>query len=314
MSKKKNSPHYLTVFFKWHSIVALACGIFTLILAFDGIISGVIRTVEVMRTNGFKSFIFFTMIANTLAACSVAFIIPYAIEGIQKRRFVIPKWIAIMHYISAVSISIMMMFVLAFISWASPYDAFGGINLIMHIICPILILISFFQIENRYIFTVKDSLIGCIPFFIYVIIYFIEVTIIGELNGGWPDIYHVQEYMSPAIAIPLLLIFGFSVSWLLAKLSNHFTRVRDKRMFKYWKKYTNQKEAINDAYSLGMMMSHINDKSSVIIPLDILEYISKKSNVNINELVTTYIKGLINSQKESINQLQNQDLEKEIFT
>ena len=58
------------------------------------------------------------------------------------------------------------------------------------------------------------------------------------------------------------------------------------------------KEAKNEAYRLGTMMSNIKDKSIGIIPLDILEYISIKSKVNINDLLTFYIKGLINSQKK----------------
>ena len=311
--KNKQNQSYLTVFFRRHSVIALICGIFTLVLSFNGIISGVIRTIEVMKVDGFKTFIFYTMLANTLSACSIAFIIPYAVDGIQKRRFVLPKWVAIMHFLSVVSITIMMVFVLAFMSWISPYDAFGGKNIIMHIICPILILISFFQIENRYIFTIKDCLIGCVPFCIYIIVYFIEVSIIGETNGGWPDIYCIQDYLSPTFAIPLLLVLVFSVSWLLAIISNYFTKIRDKKMFKYWKNNINPKEAKNEAYRIGTMMSHIKDRNSIIVPLDIFEYISKKSNVNINELVTSYIKGLINSQKESANQLQKQDLEKEIF-
>ena len=311
--QKNQTNNYLTVFFKRRSIIALICGILTLVLAFNGIISGVIRTIEVMKVDGYESFIFYTMLANTLSVCSISFIIPFAVDGIQKKRFVLPKWITIMHYFSTVSILIMMVFVVAFMSWASPYDAFGGNNLIMHIICPILILVSFFQIENKYIFKLKDCLIGCIPFFTYIVIYFVEVCIIGEANGGWPDIYRIREYMSPVFAIPLLLVFGISISWLLSIASNHFTRIRDKKMYKYWKNHINSKEAKDEAYRLGKMMSNIKDKSSVIIPLDILEYISKKSNIDINILVTSYIKGLINSQKENTKQLQNHELEKEIF-
>ena len=229
----KRSHDYLTNFFKRRSFIALFSGILTLALSFYGIIAGVIRTMELLGENGFSSFAFYTMISNTLAACSVAFIIPFAVEGIKKGRFVLPKWVAVMHFLSTTSIIIMMFFVLAFMSWASPYDAFGGSNLIMHIFCPILILISFFQIENRYIYSVKDRFIGCIPFCIYIIIYFIEVVIIGEANGGWTDIYHIQEYMSPAIAIPLLLMLGLCISWTVAVISNYFTKIREKKIYKY---------------------------------------------------------------------------------
>lgn len=142
----KKSYDYLTNLFRHYSIIAFCSGICTLIFSFYGIIAGVIRTVERMKVNGFFAFAFFTMIANILAALSITFIIPFAVEGIKKKRFVLPKWIALFHYISTTSVAVMLVFVLAFISWSSPYDAFGDSNLAMHIFCPILILITFFQI------------------------------------------------------------------------------------------------------------------------------------------------------------------------
>ena len=294
----KKSRDYLINFFKYHSVIALCSGICTLILSFYGIIAGVIRTIEVMKINGFFSFIFFTMIANTLAALSVAFVIPFAVEGIKKKRFVLPKWVAIIHYISASSIAIVMVLVAAFMSWVSPYDAFGGINIITHVFCPLLILISFFQVENRYTYTVRDRFIGCIPFWIYGVIYFIEVVLIGETNGGWKDIYQIQEYMSPIMAMPFLMLIGLGVSWLVASISNYLTKKREEKMFNYWKKDIDPIEAKIEAYGLGNMMSNIKDENNIIIPIDILNYLAKKSNINSDDLIKSYITGLINSKKD----------------
>ena len=294
----KKSREYLTNFFKYRSVIALCSGICTLILSFYGIIAGVNRTIEVMKINGFFSFIFFTMIANTLAALSVAFVIPFAVEGIKKKRFVLPKWVAIIHYISASSIAIVMVLVVAFMSWISPYDAFGGINIITHAFCPLLILISFFQVENRYTYTVRDRFIGCTPFWIYGVIYFIEVVLIGETNGGWKDIYQIQEYMSPIVAMPFLILLGLGVSWLVASISNYLTKKREEKMFNYWKKDIDPIEAKIEAYGLGNMMSKIKDENSIIIPIDILNYLAKKANINSDDLIKSYITGLINSKKE----------------
>ncbi len=169
----KKSHEYLTNLFRHYSIIALCSGIFSLIFSFYGIIAGVIRTVERMKVNGFFAFAFFTMIANILASLSVSFVIPFAVEGIKKKRFVLPKWVAIFHFVSATSVAIMFVFVLTFISWSSPYDAFGDSNLFTHVFCPILILISFFQIENRYKYTIKECFIGCIPLYIYMNLFII---------------------------------------------------------------------------------------------------------------------------------------------
>ena len=296
--KFKKGHDYLTNLFRHYSIIALCSGICTLIFSFYGIIAGVIRTVERMKANGFFAFAFFTMIANILAALSVSFIIPYAVEGIKKKRFVLPKWVAIFHYISTTSVAIMLVFVLAFVSWSSPYDAFGDSNFVTHIICPILILISFFQIENRYTYTTKDYFIGCIPIYIYEIIYYIEVVLIGEANGGWKDIYHVQEHLPPFVAIISLMLLGLGTSYLIAIISNYLTKKRESKMFQYWKNEIDPIEAKIEAYGLGNAMSRIKDENNIMIPIDILDYLSKKSNINIDELIESYVTGLISCQKE----------------
>lgn len=138
---------YVTKLMKRRSIIALCAGLLTIMLGFYGIIAGVNRTNVVLGKNGFVSFIYFTMIANTLAALSATFTIPFAVEGIRKKRFTLPRWIALMHYSAAISVTVMLSCVICFISWVSPDDAFGGANIITHIFCPVLILISFFRLR-----------------------------------------------------------------------------------------------------------------------------------------------------------------------
>ena len=295
ISRKRD---YLTNFFRRRSFIALFSAILALSLSFYGIIAGVIRTVEFLGINGFSSFIYYTMISNTLAGVSMAFVIPFAVEGIKRKRFVLPKWVSVLNYVSATSITITMVFVCAFMSWVSPYDAFGGINIVLHIFCPVLILIAFFQIENRYKYSIKDCLMGCLPFYIYIIVYFIEVIIIGEAKGGWPDIYQVQAYMPTIPAMLILLILGLSVSLIIVIISNYLTKKREKKMFSYWKEEIDPIEAKIEAYGLGNMMSQIRDENSILIPLDIIDYLAKKSSLNKEDLIKAYTSGLINGKKQ----------------
>lgn len=304
-NKQYNS--YLSNFFTLRSVIALCCGIETLFFSFNGIIAGVIRAMKIAKIDGFSAFTYFTMIANTISACSAAFIIPYAVEGVKRKRFVLPKWVVKFHFVATTSITIMMIFVLSFMSWIAPDNAFAGSNLIMHVFCPIVILISFFQIENKYTYSTKDCIIGCVPFYIYIIVYYIEVDLIGVENGGWPDIYHVLGYMPSALAVPILLVFGLIVSWMLACISNHLTKIREKKLFQHWKRDLNSDEAKLEAYRFGEMMSLIKDKDSVIIPLDILEYISKKSNISIKVLATSYLKGFISDKQNTKQELQKKE-------
>ncbi len=106
----------LTILLRRRSVIALCCVILTLILAFYGIIESVNRTITIFHGNGFRSFIYYTMVSNVLAALSAAFVFPFAVEGIRKKRFTIPKWVALMHFIATTSIMVTMVFVFAFIS------------------------------------------------------------------------------------------------------------------------------------------------------------------------------------------------------
>ena len=301
MHKKLNavqSREYMVSLYRKRSVIALCCCIISLMLAFYALIASVIKTVETLGINGFHSFIYFTLISNTLAALSTAFVFPFAVEGVQKKRFTLPRWVAVFHYLATTSVVIVMAFTFAFISWAAPKSAFGGPNLYLHVFCPALILISFFQMENEHIYTVKDRLIGCVPFFVYIVVYYIEVVLIGEANGGWADIYYICENLPPLLAVPLVLLFGFCVSTLIALLSNRLTRKRKAEMFQYWKEDTDPVEVLIEAYGLGRMTGLSGEKNSIQIPFDILEQLAEKYKLNPDDLVRPFVTGLRNGLKE----------------
>ena len=95
------------------------------------------------------------------------------------------------------------------------------------------------------------------------------------------------------------MILGFVISYLIAIISNYLTKKRENKMFNYWKKNDiDSVEAKIEAYGLGNVMSKIKDENNIIIPIDILDYLSKKSNINTDELIKSYIAGFISCRKE----------------
>ena len=296
-STAQKNRDYMTRLFRYRSIIALVCCCLTLLLAFYGITAGVNRTADLGK-NGFFAFAYFTMLANMFAAVAAAFVIPFAAEGVRNKRLILPGWVAVAHHLSATSIAIVMIFVLVFVSRVSPFDAFGESNIFLHVYCPVLILIAFFQTENGYIYTIRDRLIGCIPFFIYSLIYFVKVVLIGEANGGWPDLYRITEFMSPALAFPLMLLFAFGISSLVAVVSNWLTGKRAEKMYQYWNKDADPIDARIEAYGLGGMAAQYADENSLQIPLDILRQLERKCGLNQDDLVRPYIIGFLNERKE----------------
>ena len=282
----------LTELFRRRSVIALCCVVLTLILAFYGVIASVNRTNTVRHENVFRSFIYYTMVSNVLAALSAAFVFPFAVEGVRRKRFVIPKWVSLMHFTATTSITVTMVFVLAFISWASPEDAFGGANFITHLVCPILILVSFLQMESGRLLTWKDRLLGIVPASAYMTVYLVEVCLIGEANGGWPDIYRVREYLSPFVAAPAFLLLAFGVSTAVALLSNMMTKKRNRKMFRLWKEDLDPIEVRIEAYGMGRAAAQYGEESDVRIPMDILDDLAKRYHLDTEDLLNAFVKGL----------------------
>jgi len=290
---RTQNHEYLTAFFKRRSVIAFCSGILSLMLSFYGIIAGVNLTISVLGENGFASFNHFTMISNLFAALSVAFVFPYTVEGIRRKRFTLPRWVAVMHYLATTSIAIVMVFVLAFMSWLHPEGAFAGSNIVTHVFCPLLILISFFQMENGHRITWKDRLLGMVPFSVYLIVYYIEVVMIGKANGGWEDIYHIQEYASPAFAVPALLLLGFAVSTVIALISNALTRKRMEKMYQLWREDLEPVEVRIEAYGLGRMAGEYGEKNNIQIPCDILDYLARRYHLETEDLMKPFVKGFM---------------------
>ena len=287
------SREYLTVLLRRRSVIALCCGILTLALAFYGIIAGVGKSIARYHETGFHSFIYYTMISNVLAALSIAITFPYAVEGIRKKRFTVPKWVALLHYVAATTITVTMAVASAFISWVSPEDAFGGSNIVTHVFCPLLILLSFFQMENGHLFSWKDRLIGVVPLCLYMIVYFVEVVVIGEANGGWPDIYRIMEFVSPAAALALSPLFAFAVSTVVALISNALTKRRTAKMFRFWKEDLDPIEVRFEAYGMGCMAGRYGEKNNLDIPYDILLFLADRYHLKTEDLLKPFVKGLL---------------------
>ncbi len=300
MSKTEmiGSREQMTNLFRRRSIIALVGCSLTMAFAFYGVISGVARTIRYWAGDPFSSFIFYTMLSNVLAALSASFVLPFAVEGVRKKRFTLPGWVAVIHYLSACTVAIMMVFVFVFISWAAPEDAFGGSNLILHVFSPAMMLLSFFQMENGHIYTWRDRILGCVPLFVYLFVYFVEVAVIGEANGGWPDIYRITKFLHPLIAAPLMVVFALAVSTAVAWLANILTRRRKAKMYQYWKEGTDLIEVRIEAYGLGRMEGMNGEAAGIQIPLDILNELAKRYGLKTDDLLRSYMTGVLNGRRE----------------
>lgn len=287
--------HYIIHLQKNRSLAALIASFVSLVLAVYAITSGLILYAR-LGVAPIDLFQYFTINANVITAFGSAMIIPYAIDGFRKKRFYCPKWAVIFYYIGTVYTTLIMIFAVCVISFVNPEMAFGGNNFYLHIICPIMILVSFLLIESYYSISVKDALRCVIPVFVYALIYIYKVIIVGADNGGWEDIYYFTVNAPAAVSFVIMMTLTFLVALFVRSLYNKLSKHRiNKFCCNLWDENVNEVEIKIEIFGLGRYMGKRENKSYATLPLDIISIISDKYHIKKEDLIAVYTKGLIDS-------------------
>lgn len=276
------------------SIIALVVAILVSFATFVAIIRNTLDYSEIE-----VSFQYFTILSNMLSATGALFMIPYAVEGIRKKRFNMPKWVGLFQYAGAVSVLITMFCAATIIApTKGAWYAYDEAGIWLHLIVPILAIILFLSVESGHVLTKKDMIKAQIPFWIYGAIYTVMVVIIGEENGGWEDFYMATSILPFWIAALILFAIGFGASLILMRIHNRRVMVQLKQLLSQWPDDVTPIELRIEAFGLGRYMGEKLDKNEIIIPMDIIEVMSEKGDVSVEELVKAYTKGAMDAQAE----------------
>ena len=242
----------------------------------------------------FKLFRYFTIVSGVYGLIVMIMLIPFAINGLINKRFTYNRWMAMLHYSTAICTSVVFVFALCFISFYDPILAFGGYNFNLHFICPVMILVAFLTVESATQFTIKDSLICIIPIIVYSLIYFYNVVVVHN----WEDLYNFNTYLPFYISMPLIYLFVFLIADVLRRLNNIKNRYVRKSLTKSW---DNDVDAVSikiDLYGLGRYVGLHGESNSINLNFDVLTAIADAYDIKMEELTNAYTKGVIDGQKE----------------
>lgn len=293
--EKDNKRKHLINLFKWRSVVAVIACLITVTVSLTAIgYSFISITLEEVR----EMFRWFTVDSNLLTALAAMLILPFAIEGISKKRLTYPKWVQRIHYSGAICLSMTMVFAVGFISWYDKEIAFGGANLFLHILCPICVITSFMMVESNYTLTRKDNLLALIPLVIYGVIYYYNVMI----TGAWYDHYNLNAYIPIQISVVLAFILAYLLGWIIRIVYNRLLDHREKKLKLIWQEDLDPVTVKIEIYSLGTHAGLHQEKDDVTIPFDLLEDVSERFDIKLEDLSRAYTKGVIDGMKERNNQ------------
>ena len=295
MKKKVVAKEYLLVLQRYRSIITfVACSI-TLVVALYAIGLALVNYAMggIKIINLFK---YFTTLSNMLTALAAAFIIPYAINGYRFKHFSYPKWVSMMHFAGTASTSFVSFFTVVFIAPYNREFAFGGSNFYLHVICPLMILISYFFVESHYRYTTKEFLICMTPFIAYSLVYLINVVFIGS----WEDLYLLNTLVPFYFSMPIAYIAFFAISHLIKWISLTVSKLQQVRMFSPWPVGTDPLNIKFDVYGMGLDRgTHMKGDDELNVPIGVLNAVGKHFEIRTEELIKIYCKGLLEGLKNS---------------
>ena len=176
------------------------------------------QDISVLSEKNFKSFRYFTIQSNLLAAIVALFYIIYKCRA-EKNSDTMPGWLYILKLAATTAVAFTMIITVGYLAPTSKngyFSLFMNSNLFMHFLTPLLCIISFIFFEPAEKTSFKLSFAGVIPAALYASFYTPNVLL--HLKNGKPDpVYDWYGFLAFGlntiwIVIPLLLV----IAWLLS--------------------------------------------------------------------------------------------------
>lgn len=163
--------------------------------------------------HGAKTFRYFTTDSNLLAALACAVLFPFRLRTLFGGAAALPVWALALKYVAVCAVTLTLLTVLCFLAptqgWGKMY---GRSNLWLHLICPLLCILSFLFADGGTPLPFSATFAALIPMGLYGAVYLAEVVLIGTDRGGWKDFYGFNRGGKWVVSLPLML----GVSYLIA--------------------------------------------------------------------------------------------------
>ncbi|MBP5255134.1 MAG: hypothetical protein J6Z23_07135 [Lachnospiraceae bacterium] len=143
-----------------------------------------------MRVYGWPMFRYFTVDSNILLALSGIPVIVKDVRILAGTDTGLNRWETLFAYVGTAATTLTFTVVMVFLGPVFGFRLmFLRNNLFLHLISPLLAVAALCFLDHGYVIGWKEGLLGMIPCVVYGLVYFTEVVIIGQENGGWPDLY-----------------------------------------------------------------------------------------------------------------------------
>ncbi len=161
------------------------------------------------------SLVFFTTLSNLFSALTSLVIAIVEINLLTHGSTDIPLWALVLKYVGTAAVTVTLMTVLVFLGPTQGYpNMFRGSGIYVHLIGPLLSIISLCFLETSARISFPLALLGVLPTIFYGTYYLRKVVIVNKENGGWDDFYGFNRggqwkiYFSAMVIGTFLLCMG----------------------------------------------------------------------------------------------------------
>lgn len=168
-----------------------------------------------MQVAGAKCFMFFTIDSNILAAAASLFMCVLSVKNFKADKTEIPKWLSLFKFTGTTAVTVTFSTVIFFLGPTMGYGLmFVGSSLYLHLINPLLCIISYAFFEKSEALPLKYSLLGVLPTAIYGAVYVVMVV----FTEKWPDFYGFNTGGFWFVSLPVMLAATYLFAFCLWKL------------------------------------------------------------------------------------------------
>lgn len=243
----------------------------------------------------------FTVNSNILAAVTSFIVIPYAIDGMRKKEYVLPSWVILFMMTGTTAVALTFLVSLFILSPVKGFVLiFTGSRFFLHGVCPILNILAFCMFVTSHKITLKQSLFALIPVIIYAIVYFVMVVVIPKGHGGWDDFYGFVTRVPIWVSATLILPLTFGIATLVRIWHNHCFVNRRKNEAQIFIDYFEGKKADEILCEMGKARAKIQPDGDVILPTLVIKKILyfTESDISINDAYKLYLDGYLTAVKD----------------
>lgn len=163
---------------------------------------------------GFGIFKYFTTLSNVLCAIAALILAIFMLTG------QVPRSILMLKYVGTAAVAVTLLTVLVFLGPTQGYKfLLTGDGLFLHLIGPVLAIVSFCFLETETPLSFAESLLGLLPMILYGILYLIKVILVPE-EKRWDDFYGFNKGGKWAVSFTAMVIGTFLICVVLRLLAN----------------------------------------------------------------------------------------------